>query len=247
MLIGISQEQTGKPRAAVETYKSILPQISNVNITAGNSPERRLWAERLLSRYCALSSRYVKSKSQAPDDLLSPASPFPASSILPPFRAWAKLLVSEPDYGTKYSQSNEPGPPRRQIWQMYYSTLSTLLQYRTSYESKHRTESAKSTTAAFDHRFLFDSKLAQYAELKRVEGAYESLLLGQVGFPEANTANIEVESWVDEVMSNWFLVTGSDWEDENLEKGGKVAVSQKVLAVSSTILSVEPILPAKII
>ena len=238
MLIGVSQEQTGKPRAAVETYRSILSQISNVNITAGNSPERRLWSERLLSRYCALSARYVKSKSQALDDLLSPASPFPAPSILPPFRAWAKLLASEPDYGTKNSQSNEPGPPRRQIWQMYYNTLSTLLQYRSSYESKHRTESAKSTTAAFDHRFLFDSKLAQYAELKRVESAYESLLLSQVGFPEANTANIEVESWVDEVMSNWFLVTGSDWEDENLEKGGKVAVSQRILTVSSTILSV---------
>ena len=130
---------------------------------------------------------------------------------------------------------------------MYYNTLSTLLQYRISYESKHRTESAKSTTTAFDHRFLFDSKLAQYAELKRVEVAYESLLLRQVGFPKANTANVEVESWVDEVMSNWFLVTSSDWEDENLEKGGKAAVSQRVLAVSPTILSVEPILLAGII
>lgn len=130
---------------------------------------------------------------------------------------------------------------------MYHNTLSTLLQYRNSYESKHRKESAKSTTAAFDHRFLFDSKLAQYAELKRVEVAYENLLLGQVGFPKANTANIEVESWVDEVMSNWFLVTGSDWGDENLEKGGRVAVSQRVLAVSATVPSIEPILLARII
>ena len=247
MLIGISQEQTGKSRAAVETYKSILSQISNVDLTVGNSPEHRLWAEKLLSRYCALSAQYVKSKSQALDDLLLPVSPIPASSILPPFRSWAKLLVSEPDYGTKGSRSNEPGPPRRQIWQMYYNTLSTLLQYRASYEFKHRTESTKSTTTAFDHRFLFDSKLAQYAELKRVEVAYESLLLSQVGFPKANTANLEVENWADEVMSNWFLVTGSDWEDENLEKGGKVAVSRRVLAVSFTFLSVEPILLAKII
>ncbi|KAL8796482.1 MAG: hypothetical protein Q9195_001156 [Heterodermia aff. obscurata] len=228
---GISQEQTGKFRAAVETYNSILFQISNVNATVGNSPEHRLWAERLLSRYCALSAEYVKSKSQALDELLSPASPIPASSILPPFRAWAKLLASEPDYGPKGSLSNEPGQPRRWIWQRYHNTLSTLLKYRTSYESKHRTESAKNMTAAFDHRFLFDSKLAQYAELKRVEVAYESLLLGQVGFPKANTANIEVESWVDEVMSNWLLLTGSDWEDENLEKGGKVAVSQRVQAL----------------
>ena len=247
MLIGFSQEQTGKPRAAAETYKSILSQISNVNVTIASSPEHRLWAEKILGRYCALSASYVKSKSQALDDLLSPASPIPASSILPPFRAWAKLLVSEPDYGTRSSQSNEPGTPRRQIWQMYYNTLSTLLRYRASYESKHRTESERSTTTAFDHRFLFDSKLAQYAELKRVEIAYESLLLGQVGFPQANTANVEVESWVDEIMSNWFLVTGSDWEDENLEKGGKVAVTRRVLAVSSTIFSVAPTLLARII
>ena len=247
MLIGISQEQTGKSRAAIETYKSILTHISNVNLTVGNSPEYRLWAERLLSRSCALSANCVKSKSHELDDLLSPASPVPASSILPPFRAWAKLLVSEPDYGTESSQSNEPGPPRRPIWQMYYNTLSTLLQYRALYESRHRTESAKGTSTTFDHHFLFDSKLAQYAELKRVEVAYESLLLGQVGFPKANTANVEVESWVDEVMSNWFLVSGSDWEDENLEKGGKVAVSRRILAVSCTILFIEPILLANII
>lgn len=92
----------------------------------------------------------------------------------------------------------------------------------------------KSPNTQFGSRFLFDSRIAQYAELKRVETAYESLLLNQVGFPKANEANVEVENWTDQVMFNWSLLIGPDWEEDDLENGGKAGVGRRVLAVSLT-------------
>ena len=177
-------------------------------------------------------ARHVKSRLQNLDDLLSPASLITTTSILPPFRAWAKLLASGPEYVTNTAQSIKMGPSRRQIWQSYYTSLSVLLRYRASYESKRRKKPIKSAVADFNNRFLFESKLAQSAELKRVENAYENLLLSEVGFPKASEANVEVEDWTDQVTANWCLLTGSEWDEEDLEQGGKAAVSRRILAVS---------------
>ena len=109
-----------------------------------------------------------------------------------------------------------------------------LLRHQASFEFKRGTGPTKTPNTHFGTRFSFDSKIAQYAELKRVEGAYESLLLNQVGFPQANEANVEVEDWTDQVMFNWSLLVGPEWEEDDLEKGGKAGVGQKVLAVSLT-------------
>ena len=107
-----------------------------------------------------------------------------------------------------------------------------LLKLRASHIAGRRREHTSKTGADFDKNFVFDSKLAQSAELNNVEAAYENVLLSQVSFPKANTVNYEVEDWVDQVMSNWSILVDSGWEDENLEKGGKAALSRRVLAVS---------------
>ena len=233
MFIGLSQEQAGSYREAIETYNSVLPQITDVETKFGKSYEYRLWTERLLIRFCVLVGRHVKSKSSHFDEVLASKSMITPSKLLSPFRAWSKVQASAPDYGVKLSIPTVLNPSRRRIWRIYYDILTILMSYRISYTLSNSSRSSKIKTPDFGTIFLFDSKLAQYEELRRVESAYEAILLNEVGFPQANEANIEVESWVDQVMSNWALLTGHDWQEEDLEKGGKPAVSRSTLAVSS--------------
>ena len=232
MLIGVSQEHAGAIRDAVETYQSMLPQLSHKHSVSDKSHEYRLWTERLLSRSCVLIGRHVRSQSQTPDHLLLSKTPVTCSSILPPFRAWAAIQALEPDNGKQSIRTNEAVPPRRHIWQIYYDTLSVLMQLRHTYKSRSRKGHLESEFKKFNLLFSFDSKLAQSTELKRVEIAYESVLLKEISFPKANEPNVEVEEYVDRLMSNWFILSGSDWDDEDIEMGGKSALGQRVLAVS---------------
>lgn len=96
-------------------------------------------------------------------------------------------------------------------WGLYYNTLSVLLQRKTT-------------------QHVFDSKLQQGVELKKVEASYESILLKETKFPRADQANSQIESWVDQVMANWRTMCGHTWQDEDLE-GGKAALGRGVLEV----------------
>ena len=234
MLIGVCQEHAGATRDAVETYQSILPQLYDKQSVSNNNYEHRLWTERLLSRYCVLIGRHVRSQSQTADHLLLSKSQIKSSSILPPFRAWAAIQASELDNGTRSIRTDEAAPSRRHIWQTYYNTLSVLMQLRQKYGSRARKGHRESEAVKFNLQFSFDSKLAQSTELKRVETAYESLLLKETSFPKANEPNIEVEELVDRTVSNWVIFNGPDWEEADIEKGGKIALGRRVLAVSSS-------------
>lgn len=233
MLIGVSQEHAGAVRDAVETYQSILPQLSHKQSVSNNSHEHRLWTERVLSRYCVLIGRHVRSQSQTADHLLLSKFQIKPSFILPPFRAWAAIQASEPVDGTRSIRTSEAIPSHRHIWQTYYNTLSVLIQLRQKCESRAHKSHLKSEIVKFNLQFSFDSKQAQSTELKRAEAAYESVLLNETTFPKANELNVEVEELVDQIMSNWVILNGSDWEEEDIENGGKPALGRRVLAVSS--------------
>ena len=97
-------------------------------------------------------------------------------------------------------------------WGCYYDTLSVLLQRQT-----------------MEH--VFDSKLQQGVELKKVEATYESILLQEVQFPRADQASSLIESWVDQVMANWRVMCGHTWQDDDLGEGGKASLGRGVLSV----------------
>ena len=97
-------------------------------------------------------------------------------------------------------------------WGYYYNTLSVLLQRETT-------------------QHVFDSRLQQGIELKKVEASYESILLKETKFPRADQANSQIESWVDQVMANWRIMCGHTWQDEDLGEGGKAALGRGVLEV----------------
>ena len=213
---------TDNTGAAMEIYHSMLQYISTIQCAFGSSLEHRTWTEKLLHNYCILVGSYVASKAHRPEELLSPTAMVAPASILAPFRAWASFCETEPDYGGSSRPHSEAPPPRRRLWQAYYDTLSLVLKI-----------SPRSSAISNNHnsQFQFASKAAQSAELRKVETRYESLLLQEVGFPKANEANPEVETWTDQVMTNWSIISAPESLDEDLEKGGRLAVSHRVLDV----------------
>jgi hypothetical protein len=72
------------------------------------------------------------------------------------------------------------------------------------------------------------------SELRRIEAICENNLLRDVKFPTASSSNSEVEEWVEQVISNWEVLCGPHWQDQDLGEGGQNTVGRNVLDVSVT-------------
>ena len=55
--------------------------------------------------------------------------------------------------------------------------------------------------------------------------------MNELTFPKANEGNEEIEEWCNDVMQNWRILCGDEWQDHDLESGGKEAVGRGVLDV----------------
>lgn len=205
---GLSLEETNSIGEAIRTYESMLPYITSLPSTFANSPEHRYWTESLLTRHCMLSSRHVSANQVSPS-----ISVVPPSRVLAPFRAYSKYWdnKSMSNTGTLFKAGDRHSSYLR-TWGYYYDTLSILLQRETT-------------------QHVFDSRLQQSVELKKVEATYESILLKETKFPSADQANSQIESWVDQVIVNWRVMCGHTWRDEDLGEGGKAALGRSVLDV----------------
>ncbi|KAF6241791.1 hypothetical protein HO173_000503 [Letharia columbiana] len=207
-LRGLSLEETNSLGEAIRTYESMLPYITSLPSTFANTPENRYWTESLLTRHCMLSSRHVSANQVSPSILA-----VPPSRVLAPFRAYSKYWDTKSALitGTLFKAGDRHNSYMR-TWGHYYDTLSILLQRETT-------------------QHVFDSRLQQGVELKKVEATYESILLKETSFPRADEANSQIESWVDQVMANWGVMCGHTWQDEELGEGGKAALGRGVLDV----------------
>lgn len=205
---GLSLEETNSLGEAIRTYESMLPYITSLPSTFANTPENRYWTESLLTRHCMLSSRHVSANQVSPSILA-----VPPSRVLAPFRAYSKYWDTKSALitGTLFKAGDRHNSYMR-TWGHYYDTLSILLQRETT-------------------QHVFDSRLQQGVELKKVEATYESILLKETSFPRADEANSQIESWVDQVMANWGVMCGHTWQDEELGEGGKAALGRGVLDV----------------
>lgn len=206
--LGLSLEETNNPEEATRTYESMLPHITSLPPTIANTPEQQYWTECLLTRHCMLSSRHVSANQISPS-----ISAVPPSRVLAPFRAYLKYreIRNASNAGIPFKADDRQSFYMR-IWGSYYDTLSVLLQRETI-------------------QHVFDSKLQQGAELKKVEATYERILLEETTFPRADQANSHIESWIDQVMANWRVMCGHTWQDEDLGKGGKAFLGRGVLNV----------------
>lgn len=196
-------------------------------------PQQRIWTQRLLSRHCMLSSQHVKSRSQTPKELLISSSLIAPAKLLAPFRAWDQFweIKSDRNDGSLIAEADSGGVPRRLVWQAYYEVFSTLL----GLESIHPFLSIKDHPfkdgSLYDSKFFIKHKPGQCAELIRIQSIYEKFLLLELRFPKANESTIEIEHFADQVVSNWNIMSGPTWRDEDHIDGGKRATGQLVLDV----------------
>lgn len=226
------QERIESIDEALTTYQSILSHIEKTLPTAYSVPEYRVWTEHLLARYCILSNQNMKAAIDKGREI------HPTYATLAPFRAWADLWTSTSkarSVGVTTQSAKYWSVPRRRVWQVYYDTLSAILQKGTSYPAVAQGQSMSENGISTDNaRYQETPKLLQSIELRRVESIYEDVLLREVSFPKANEANIEVESWADQVVANWRVFLSPSWLNEDLAKGGKEAVTRSILAVCCT-------------
>lgn len=228
MLIGEVQETSRNITGSHKTYAAILPHVINNIATSATCPEYREWTERYLVAYCSLSNRFAK--------VVFNHGSLDTRAMLAPFRAWADFWIGTSKYtnGTGLVKFNMVQPSsRRKTWQLYYDTLSEILQRETPYPVGTRGPSVTPREISSDNvKSLENPKLQQSIELRQVEGAYEEVLLKDVSFPKANEVNVEVESWVDQIMANWRKISGPAWLNEDIGRGGKEVLTRNVLAVS---------------
>ncbi|KAL8734812.1 MAG: hypothetical protein Q9166_001163 [cf. Caloplaca sp. 2 TL-2023] len=191
-----------------------------------STPEYRILTEQLLARYALLHSKIAEpsidgSRAKAPHQSLAP------------FRAWAELPWATTSRIGNIAQAGKDRPmPRRRIWQLYYNSLSVILQQGLPYPPiGHGPSSSTQEVSTANLRAMENPKLQQSRELRRVQDIYEEILLKEVSFPKASEASIEVESWADQVMANWRVTSGSSWRNEDLGQGGKEVVSRNILAI----------------
>ena len=218
----------------------MLQYISSAEILSSSLGEHRVWIQRLLARYCLLMHRHLMLQAQSSQEIITSLSPLALTSALIPFRVWAQFWQASshrPPKVTKLS-SDRGDVSQRLVWQSYYDTLSTFIRIQSNIPLSSKGDQILNRHAApFDLKFYSEKKSLQCNELKQVQSIYESFLLNELGFPKANEATPEIETWVDQVVHNWKIICGPTWQEEDHMDGGKEATSRLVLEVCEPIHS----------
>lgn len=180
------------------------------------SPELRRWTERLLAKACLYSVKTMPSPS---------VQDF--GETYTAFKAWSDFWERAPS--REETAASGLDIPRRQVWKAYYDLLSTILQHGLVFNPDSQSSADLYMVSTYSDQTAL--KQRQRSELQRVESTYEALLLAETKFPKASEASTEVEAWVQQVIANWRIFTGSEWSDAELGDGGKTAVSRSVLDI----------------
>lgn len=136
------------------------------------------------------------------------------------FRSWAKYweVMAAPvtgGFGFKGSV------PRRRIWNEYYLALSHILENDLPLPTGQIEKISNDLSARSQLR----------VELRHTEAAYQALLLSETTFPRADEEREEVEAFVKQVVSNWTILCGRGWREQDLGQGGRNSLSRGVLDI----------------
>ncbi|GAW19138.1 hypothetical protein ANO14919_086220 [Xylariales sp. No.14919] len=196
---------------ALGLYQDASASLSHVWSGQKGRTQLQFWAELLLTEYCMLQAQALErvEKSLEDDDCLTP------------FRSWARYWEVTKAQGAPLAGGRgfRGAVPRRRVWNEYYATISSILQQDLPFP----TGPVGTTTNESSARNQLQM------ELKRVETAYEALLLSETTFPRADEEREEVENFVATVMTNWSVSVGRDWHEHDLGSGGKEGLSRGVL------------------
>ncbi|KAL8671340.1 MAG: hypothetical protein Q9168_004150 [Polycauliona sp. 1 TL-2023] len=227
---GELQDNAGRTQEALRTCASMLPVISSTTQASRSMAEYRIWTERLLAQYGTLVEDSAKSEGRGGQPRLY------TRESLAPFRTWAELPWTSPaksgSAGRSAGMTKHYGSTGRYMWQLYYTSLSIILQQDLRYPPVgHGPSTSAQELSTENVKSVANLKLQQSIELRRVESMYEDVLLQEVSFPKANESNVEVENWTDQVIANWRTFLNPSWQNEDLGKGGKEALTRNVLAI----------------
>ncbi|KAI1106292.1 TPR-like protein [Jackrogersella minutella] len=198
--------------AALAVFESALASLSYVWSGEKGRKQLRFWAELFLTEFCMLQSQALERGEKTLED----------PNSLAPFRSWAKYWEVSKAQGSPLvgGYGFRGAVPRRRVWNEYYAAISGILQQ----DFPFPTGVTNVTNEASARNQL-------RAELKKVEIAYEGLLLSETSFPRADEQRQEVEDFVGAVMKNWSVLDGRDWHEQDLGPGGKEGLSRGILDI----------------
>lgn len=198
--------------AALAVFESALASLSYVWSGEKGRKQLRFWAELFLTEFCMLQSQALEKGEKTLED----------PNSLAPFRSWAKYWEVSKAQGSALvgGYGFRGAVPRRRVWNEYYAAISGILQQDLPFP----TGFVDVTNEASAYNQL-------RAELKKVEIAYEGLLLHETSFPRAEEQRQEIEDFVAAVMKNWSVLNGRDWHEQDLGPGGKEGLSRGILDI----------------
>jgi hypothetical protein len=187
----------------------LIPWLNGGKLTSITTPQFLEWSESLLGKGALLTSEEASKNTPYSD-------PEHVDIALRLLRLWASHPFVKQGTPTK-SDGSSP-ILRSSVWTAYYGLLTIVLQdgivYTGPNDGPDRPQLA--------------------SELRRVESICESNIVREAKFPTASSSNHQVEEWVEQVISNWEVLCGPEWQDTDLGEGGQNAVGRNVLDVSST-------------
>lgn len=198
---------------ALDSVNTLMPWLTSQNqaLFSSNS-EISYWSGELLSRGAQVAAEQICSGARTDSGLLKLA--------LTLFRMWAGHPSSKKPVPSRgpHNATAIGSSSRSTTWKAYYDVLTAILQNGLTY--------LPPTGAPERPQFA--------SEIRRVESVCEANILNEVGFPKASSGSSRVESWVEQVVSNWEVLCGPNWRDEELGDGGQVGISRIVLDVSGS-------------
>ncbi|KAE8383213.1 hypothetical protein BDV26DRAFT_251897 [Aspergillus bertholletiae] len=206
-LKGAGQHRVSGSAAALDTLQSLTSWLSSHSALSSDSSQFLHWSEQLASESALVASTEALKTIPVADETL-------IKTALGLLRAWSAHPHVKQG-ALPHTDSFDECTPQYSTWKSYYHLLSAILQHDLAYIPP----------ASGPER----QQLA--AEIRRVQSMYESSLLREMKFPTAHAGNTQVEEWVEQVITNWEILCGPQWTDEDLGEGGQNAVGRNVLDI----------------
>lgn len=207
--LATAQSSVSNIDETIETFASLIPWLKSGKLSSITTPQFLSWSESLLGKGGILASEEARRNAAY-------SNPKNVDIALQLLRLWAAHPCVK--QGTPATSNVDDSAPasRSSIWTGYYAFLTTILQHGLPYtgpnDGPHRPQQAN--------------------ELRRVETICESSFLRETKFPTADSHNVQVEQWIEQVISNWEIMCGPEWQDSDLAEGGQDAIGRNVLEVS---------------
>ncbi|KJK64287.1 hypothetical protein P875_00138276 [Aspergillus parasiticus SU-1] len=205
--IGAGQHKVSGSADALDTLQSLTSWLSSHNELSSDSSQFLHWSEQLASESALVASMEALKTIPVADEAL-------VKTALRLLRVWSAHPHVKQG-ALPHIDGFDVCTPKYLTWKSYYDLLSATLQHDLAYVPP----------ASGPER----QQLA--AEIRRVESMYESSLLRETKFPTAYAENTQIEDWVEQVITNWEILCGPQWTDEDLGEGGQNAVGRNVLDI----------------